>query len=57
MLQNWETIWNKREISKSNNYTTLETLIMCDGFDTPLGIMKEMDWRNYIQIIQDKLKI
>lgn len=57
MLQNWETVWNKREISKCKDYTTLETLIMCDGFDTPLGIMKEMDWRNYIQIIHDKLKI
>ena len=57
MLQNWKTVWDKREIPESTNCSTLEALILCDGFDSPLGIMNETDWRNYIQLMFYKLEI
>ena len=57
MINNWKNIWNKREFPNSTELSTLETLIMCDGFDSPLGIMKQYDWRNYINNIHNQLQI
>jgi SAM-dependent methyltransferase len=44
---NWHSVWSKRVLPESSG-TVLEKLIAMDGFDTPLGVMEEADWRNYV---------
>jgi SAM-dependent methyltransferase len=44
---NWRIIWGSRKLEKHTMGTNLEKLIALDGFDSPLGLMSESDWRSY----------
>ena len=49
MSNNWLDVWSKRNTdSKKIN---LSELILLNGFDSPLGNMKENDWTNYVDNI------
>ena len=52
----WHSVWNKRKMLE-NNGTVLEKLIAMDGFDTPLGLMLESDWRVYVEKFAKRLGI
>lgn len=56
MQNNWYTIWNKRQVTETENLT-LASLIAADGFDTAYGSVNEMAWIKYIQHIAAKLQI
>ena len=46
MSNNWFQVWSKRKtVSKEIN---LDELIRLNGFDSPLGNMKENNWINYV---------
>jgi trans-aconitate methyltransferase len=46
-LNNWHRVWSSRKFQSSLHGTLLEKLIAMDGFDSPLGLMKESEWRLY----------
>ena len=59
-MNNWKEIWGKRPltIDGSEFPCPLEKLIKLDGFDTPLGLMSEKDWRDYYNhSFRDRYKI
>lgn len=36
--------------------TVLEKLIYADGFDLPLGLMREKDWRDYVKLLAKRIQ-
>ena len=50
LINNWQRIWKKRSSFDALEGTILERLIAIDGFDTPLGLMKENDWKAYSKL-------
>lgn len=48
MKNKWQEVWSKRQFVQEQSETILESLIKMDGFDTPLGKMTELDWRDYV---------
>jgi SAM-dependent methyltransferase len=46
---NWRTIWGSRKLENQETGTDLEKLIALDGFDSPLGLMSEGNWRSYAE--------
>jgi SAM-dependent methyltransferase len=49
----FEIVWDKRKKvfeTSGNEYTLLQKLILTNGFDSPLGMMKESDWREFVDI-------
>lgn len=59
----WKNVWkNKgnRSASLSSNNTndlTLADLIAIDGFDSKAGFIREESWREYVERIQNRLKV
>ena len=37
--------------------TVLEKSISADGFDSPLGLMEEKDWRDYVSLLAKRTQI
>ena len=59
-MNNWHEIWGKRTVSAGKTACSypLGELIKLDGFDTPLGLMSEKDWRDYYyHSFRDRYKI
>lgn len=50
----WRKIWGSRKIENQVTGSLLERLIALDGFDSPLGLMSEADWRLYGQSFYDR---
>lgn len=49
-INNWHRVWSNRQLSDTTEGTILEKLISIDGFDSPLGLMAENDWREYVKM-------
>lgn len=56
-LNNWHQVWSNRKLTDTNGETILEKLISIDGFDSPLGLMSESDWRNYLRMFAKRSNI
>ena len=57
-MNNWEHIWNNRNILDfDNSKTILKYLIESDGFDSPTGRINESDWIDYIHYLKKILNI
>ncbi|MEH2068031.1 MAG: methyltransferase domain-containing protein [Nostoc sp.] len=57
MRNNWQKIWNNRQISSADK-PILEQLIAIDGFSSPFGQLSETEaWMEYLERIVTKLKI
>jgi trans-aconitate methyltransferase len=56
MINNWYTIWNRKEITDTDK-SILASLIAADGFDTAYGGIEESSWIYYIQRQAIKLEI
>jgi SAM-dependent methyltransferase len=56
-INNWHKIWSKRKFTDATEGTIMEKLISVDGFDSPLGLMAEADWRNYVKMFADRTGI
>ena len=50
-INNWHRVWNNRKLKGTNKATILEKLISIDGFDSPLGMMSESDWKKNIKLV------
>ena len=56
-INNWHRVWNNRKLKGTNKATILEKLISIDGFDSPLGMMSESDWKKYIKLVLERYNI
>ena len=56
-INNWHRVWNNRKLTDTNKATILEKLISIDGFDSPLGMMSESDWKKYIKLVLERYNI
>jgi SAM-dependent methyltransferase len=56
-INNWHRVWSKRSVTESGSGTVLEKLISADGFDSPLGLMEENDWRDYVSLLAKRIQI
>ena len=55
-ISDWQKIWNRRYPSEDRDLT-LEDLIALDGFDVGAGAITVENWREYVKIMVEKLKI
>ncbi len=46
----WHQIWSNRQKLVPDG-EVLQQLISLDGFDTPLGLMSESEWRSYVSLL------
>ena len=53
-INNWHRVWSNRKLRESGEGSVLEKLISIDGFDSPLGLMEETHWRNYIDMFAQR---
>jgi SAM-dependent methyltransferase len=51
MKNNWQNVWDKRQLLQQPGESLLESLIKMDGFDSPLGSISEADWRAYVDSV------
>lgn len=56
-INNWHRVWSNRSSLESGSGTVLEKLISADGFDSPLGLMQENDWRNYVNKLANRFEL
>lgn len=56
-INNWHRIWSKRKLEDITEGTMMEKLISVDGFDSPLGLMTETDWREYVGMFVERTGI
>jgi SAM-dependent methyltransferase len=61
-MNNWFDVWgNKGDLNTgliaNKSFTTLEKMIALNGFDTPLGMMKEEDWIHFVESIKLRCNI
>ena len=56
-INNWHRVWSKRSVPESGSGSILEKLISADGFDSPLGLMEEKDWRDYVSLLANRIQI
>jgi SAM-dependent methyltransferase len=56
-INEWHRIWSSRKSKSCVDGSVLQRLISADGFDTPLGVMTEVDWRNYIKTFSIRANI
>jgi SAM-dependent methyltransferase len=56
-INNWHRIWSKRKLTDITEGTVMEKLISIDGFDSPLGLMAEADWREYVNMFAKRSRI
>ena len=56
-INNWHRVWSKRCMPESGQGTVLEKLISADGFDSPLGLMEEKDFRDYVSLLANRIYI
>ena len=54
-MNNWKNIWDNR--SYNENLSTLQALIVADGFDSGFGSFTEDDWLKYINDVSSILGI
>lgn len=54
LINNWHRIWSNRTPQKSLEENVLQQLISADGFDTPLGVMAENDWKDYVELFTNR---
>jgi 2-polyprenyl-3-methyl-5-hydroxy-6-metoxy-1,4-benzoquinol methylase len=54
-MNNWKDIWDNRSYDK--NLSTLQALIVADGFDSDFGSFTQDDWLNYINDVSTILNI
>lgn len=47
---NWHRIWSNRTPIDTQEGSVLQKLICIDGFDSPLGLMKEEQWNDYVAL-------
>ena len=56
-INNWHRVWSKRSVPERGSGSILEKLISADGFDSPLGLMEEKDWRAYVSLLSKRIQI
>ncbi len=56
-INNWHRIWSNRTSQQAADGSMLERLISADGFDSPLGLMAENDWRAYVALFAKRTEI
>jgi len=49
-INNWHRIWSNRVLQETSENNVLQQLISIDGFDSPLGLMSEGDWKEYVTL-------
>lgn len=49
----WHKIWSNRQKLDFDG-EVLQQLISLDGFDTPLGLMSESEWRSYVSVLTER---
>lgn len=55
-MNKWKKIWNNRK-PIAQKLSSLRKLLKVDGFDTGAGKLDEKDWRKYVKLISEILKV
>ena len=56
-INNWHKVWSARMPPDEHQVSVLQRLICIDGFDTPLGLVEEGPWNDYVALFSTRTGI